>query len=71
MILDEIPVIWIEKIVKSIDGDEWYKHNDNCGYTVYPVFGKNKSFNNINDKNGGSNQNLILFIRGNFQILQL
>ena len=65
--IDEIPVIWIEKIVKSTDGDGWYKCDDNGGYTVHPVpeFGKNKLFNNNKNKDGGSNQNLTLFIRGN------
>ena len=29
--IDEIPVIWIEKIVKSTDGEEWYIYNDNGG----------------------------------------
>lgn len=29
--IDEIPVIWIEKIVKSTDGEGWYVYNDNGG----------------------------------------
>ena len=29
--IDEIPVIWIEKIVKSTEGNKWYKYDDNGG----------------------------------------
>ena len=49
------------------DGDEWYKCSDSGGHTVHPVpeFGNGKLFDNDKNKDGGSNQNLILFIRGN------
>ena len=57
----------LKTIVKSIDGDERYKYNANGGCIIHPVpvFGKNKLFSDNNNKDGGSNQNLILFIRGN------
>lgn len=64
--IDEIPARWSEKIDRSTDAPEWYIDEDNGGYTVHPVpvplptslLHKSR----VND--GGSNQNLILFIRG-------
>ena len=65
--IDDTPAIWREKIVISTDDPLWNNWLDKGGYTVHPVPApvsiKDLIIKNIID--GGSNQNLILFIRGN------
>ncbi|KAF7380323.1 hypothetical protein HZH66_014678 [Vespula vulgaris] len=62
----EIPAIWIEKIPKSTEGESCPTIDDKGGYKVHPVPTPVPiKFLKINkNKEGGSNQNLILFIRG-------
>ncbi|KAF7381314.1 hypothetical protein HZH68_016189 [Vespula germanica] len=66
-IIDEIPAIWIEKIPKSTEGESCPTIDDKGGYRVHPVPTPVPiKFLKINkNKDGGNNQNLILFIRGN------
>ena len=65
--IEEIPAKCKEKIDKSTDLPEWEIVEDNGGYTVHPVpvpLSTNLLIiNRVND--GGRNQKLILFIRGN------
>jgi len=64
--IEEAPAKCSEKIVKSIDEPPWNVWFERGGYTVQPV----PAAISVNDENsskesdGGSNQNLILFIRG-------
>lgn len=64
--IDEIPAICNEKMVRSTDLPLWNICLDRGGYTVHPVplpeSVKADIINNV--KEGGSNQKLILFIRG-------
>jgi len=64
--IDEIPAKWREKIVISIEKELWAMLADKGGYTVHPVPTPIEANDAINKrfKDGGSNQNLILFIRG-------
>lgn len=64
--IDEIPAKCNEKIAKSTEAPPCAISDDNGGYTVHPV---PAPFSTIlltrsSVKEGGSNQNLILFIRG-------
>jgi hypothetical protein len=65
--IDLIPARWREKITMSTDGPEWARFPDRGGYTVHPVPAPFSTaadiINRINE--GGSSQNLMLFIRGN------
>jgi len=65
--IDEIPAKWREKIAKSTDVLLWNNWVDRGGYTVHPVPAPVSTIDDrINkDSDGGSNQNLMLFIRGN------
>jgi len=64
--IEDVPAICNEKMVKSIDKDLWNILLDKGGYIVQPVPVPDLiiilNINNISL--GGSNQNLILFIRG-------
>ena len=64
---DETPAKCKLNIAKSTDPPEWYSILDNGGYTVHPVPAppstKLDVINKVND--GGNNQKLILFNRGN------
>jgi hypothetical protein len=66
-IIDEIPAKWREKIAKSTDGPACARFLASGGYTVHPVPAPFSTAaddtKRIND--GGSSQNLRLFIRGN------
>ena len=65
--IEDAPAIWREKIPKSTDAPAWAIPADKGGYTVHPV-PTPLSTNPLLSKrvrDGGSNQNLILFIRGN------
>lgn len=66
-IIDDAPAIWRLKIAKSTDGPEWACTLDSGGYTVHPVPAplSTKEEATKNNKAGGNNQKLILFIRGN------
>ena len=59
----------LKRIVKSTDGNERYKYDDNGGYTIHPVSEFGKLFNNNKNKDGRCNQNLILFIIWSFSQL--
>lgn len=65
--IDEIPAKWREKIDKSTDAPAWAELDDNGGYTVHPVPAPLSTIppDRRSVKEGGSIQNLILFIRGN------
>lgn len=65
--IDETPARCSEKIVRSTDAPAWAKLPERGGYTVHPVPAPastpEEANNNRNE--GGSNQKLMLFIRGN------
>jgi len=65
-IMDLIPAMCREKIVRSTEGPEWEVTLDSGGYTVHPVPDPDPTneleINKI--KEGGKSQNLMLFIRG-------
>lgn len=65
--IDEAPARCREKIARSTDGPEWARFLARGGYTVHPVPAPfstaAEDTSRIND--GGINQNLRLFIRGN------
>jgi len=64
--IDEIPARWREKIARSTLAPEWKLIEARGGYTVHPVPAPVSIIeDNIRRESaGGSNQNLILFIRG-------
>ena len=65
--MEETPAIWRLKIAKSTEIPEWNKFLAKGGYTVHPVpapIPASAEEERINNE-GGSNQNLMLFIRGN------
>lgn len=65
--IEDTPARWREKIVKSTEAPAWAKLLAKGGYTVHPVPAPastpEEASSSKND--GGSNQKLILFIRGN------
>ena len=64
--IELVPERWKLKIARSTDGPECAWIDDNGGYTVHPVpapVSTNADKSNNNNE-GGSNQKLILFIRG-------
>lgn len=65
-IIDLTPAMWREKMVKSTEGPECEVTLDRGGYTVQPVPEPDPTsdLEISRIKDGGSNQNLILFIRG-------
>lgn len=65
--IDEIPARWSLKIAKSTEAPLWAILADKGGYTVHPVPTPLSTILLIKSKvkDGGNNQNLILFIRGN------
>jgi len=64
--IDDIPAKWSEKIAKSTDAPPWPMGPLRGGYTVHPVPAppSTRLEHRRRIKEGGSNQNLILFIRG-------
>jgi len=65
--IELVPERWKLKIAKSTEGPECAWIDDNGGYTVHPVpapVSTNAEKRSINN-DGGNNQKLILFIRGN------
>lgn len=64
--IDEIPAKCNEKIAKSTDAPLWAIPDANGGYTVQPVPAPASTIEEVNNsvRDGGSIQNLILFIRG-------
>jgi len=64
--IEEAPAICKEKIVISTLGPLWAKNLDKGGYTVQPVPApcSDMLLIRIKMRDGGSNQNLKLFIRG-------
>lgn len=65
--IDDTPAKWREKIVKSTLLFMWNGWSERGGYTVQPVPAPESTIDDISSKEieGGSNQNLMLFIRGN------
>lgn len=65
--IDDIPDKWSEKIAKSTEAPPCAMLLDKGGYTVHPVPAPFSTIllTNNNVKEGGNNQKLILFIRGN------
>jgi len=65
--IEEAPAKCRLKIVKSTEGPEWAILEDKGGYTVQPVPAPLSDIPPTNKRviEGGNNQNLILFIRGN------
>jgi hypothetical protein len=65
--IEEAPARWRLKIAKSTEIPEWNRFPARGGYTVHPVPtpipAKAEEAKSVRE--GGSNQNLILFIRGN------
>jgi hypothetical protein len=66
-IIEEAPAKCNEKIARSTELPEWKIEFESGGYTVHPVPTPPSTIDlhNSNVKEGGSNQKLILFIRGN------
>jgi len=65
--IDEAPARWREKIARSTEGPACAIFEDSGGYTVHPV---PAPFSTAADEtksksDGGNNQNLMLFSRGN------
>lgn len=65
--IDETPARCNLKIARSTDAPAWAIFADNGGYTVHPVPAPFSTILLVNskDRDGGNNQNLMLFIRGN------
>lgn len=65
--IEDIPAKWREKITKSTDTDPWETGPERGGYTVHPVPAPPSIILDTNRRmnEGGSNQKLMLFIRGN------
>lgn len=65
--IEEAPARWSEKIERSTEAPEWEMLAERGGYTVHPVPTPFSTSPPIikRVKEGGSNQNLRLFIRGN------
>lgn len=65
--IEEIPARCNLKIARSTDAPPWAIFAERGGYTVHPVPAPFSTILLINrrEREGGSNQNLILFIRGN------
>lgn len=65
--IELVPDKWKLKIAKSTDGPECACIEESGGYTVHPVPAppSTKAENKSNNNEGGNNQKLILFIRGN------
>lgn len=65
--MEEIPAKWSEKMVKSTALPPWKIWVESGGYTVHPVPAPMSVIEEANKRvnEGGSSQNLILFIRGN------
>lgn len=67
--IDEIPLIWRDKIIKFVAIILWYEIG---GYKVHPdaIFWLVNILIDINIKDGINNQNLKLFIRGKIKSLE-
>ena len=65
--IDDTPAKWREKIAKSTDAPAWAIFPAKGGYTVHPVPTPASTADEARsrEKEGGSIQKLILFIRGN------
>lgn len=65
--IEEAPAKCKLKIARSTEIPEWNRFPANGGYTVHPVPAPAPAKAEIDnkDKDGGSSQNLMLFIRGN------
>ena len=65
--IDEAPDRCKLKIAKSTEGPEWNSIDDKGGYTVHPVPAPASTSDELtsNNNDGGSNQNEMLFNRGN------
>lgn len=65
--MDDTPARWSEKMQRSTDAPAWAIPADRGGYTVHPVPTplSTSPLDSSNVSDGGSSQNLMLFIRGN------
>lgn len=65
--IEDTPARCKEKIVRSTDAPAWARLPANGGYTVHPVPAPASTIEDASNrrKDGGSNQKLMLFIRGN------
>ena len=65
--IDETPAKCKLKIARSTENPEWNRLPANGGYTVHPVPAPIPANAELESKvkEGGNNQNLMLFIRGN------
>ena len=65
--IEEIPAKCREKIARSTEAPAWARLPASGGYTVHPVPAPASTVEDASSsrKDGGSNQKLILFIRGN------
>ena len=65
--IDETPARCKEKIVRSTEAPAWARFPARGGYTVQPVPAPASTPEEANNRrnDGGSNQKLMLFIRGN------
>lgn len=64
--IEETPAKCKEKIARSTEGPAWAMFLERGGYTVHPVPAPRSAVAEARRraKDGGSNQNLMLFIRG-------
>lgn len=64
--IEEAPAMWSLRIPQSTATPSWYKESTRGGYTVQPVPTPDPTVADMinRDKEGGSNQNLMLFSRG-------
>lgn len=65
--IEEIPARCREKIVRSTEAPAWARLPARGGYTVHPVPAPASTIEEAKSRrnDGGSNQKLMLFIRGN------
>lgn len=65
--MEETPARWREKIAKSTEAPAWARLPASGGYTVHPVPAPASTVDDASSSrnDGGNNQKLILFIRGN------
>lgn len=65
--IEDTPARWREKMVRSTDAPAWARLPAKGGYTVHPVPAPASTIDDAkrSKNDGGSNQKLILFIRGN------
>lgn len=65
--IEETPARWREKIARSTEAPAWARLPASGGYTVHPVPAPASTVEDASSRrnDGGSNQKLMLFMRGN------